>query len=133
MNERAEFLRWFDTEWRDAEVALHNGDADPRRRLWSTKDPVTVFGAWKTATTSADVDALFDSLAVAFSDGTAADVELVSADAVGDFAYTVAYEHTTASWNGQPRTYTLRVTQLYRKENATWKVFHRHGDELAPG
>jgi hypothetical protein len=25
----------------DAEVALHNGDAAPRRALWSSNDPVT--------------------------------------------------------------------------------------------
>lgn len=57
--------------------------------------------------------------------------EVVSADVSGDFAYTVGYEHTSASWNAEPRTYTLRVTQLYRRENGAWKVFHRHGDGLS--
>ncbi|NUR98645.1 MAG: nuclear transport factor 2 family protein [Kribbellaceae bacterium] len=131
MSERTAFLQWFDDEWRPAEVALHNGDAEPRRALWSTKDPVTVFGAWKTAKTSAEADALFDLLADGFSDSTSSDVELISADAIGDLAYTIGYEHTSTSWNGEARTYTLRVTQLYRKENGVWKVFHRHGDELS--
>jgi ketosteroid isomerase-like protein len=26
--------------------------------------------------------------------------------------------------------YTLRVTQVYRRENGEWKVIHRHGDQI---
>ena len=32
MNERDEFLDWVGTRLRDAETALHNGDAGPRSR-----------------------------------------------------------------------------------------------------
>jgi len=42
-----------------------------------------------------------------------------------DFLKWLETEHTSATWNGEPRTYTLRVTQLYRREAGTWKVFHR--------
>jgi hypothetical protein len=35
------------------------------------------------------------------------------------------------STNGQPRTYTLRATQVYRREDGEWKVAHRHGDTVA--
>lgn len=34
----------------------------------------------------------------------------------GDTAYTVGFEHTSVSVNGVPRTYTLRATQIYRRE-----------------
>jgi ketosteroid isomerase-like protein len=27
--------------------------------------------------------------------------------------------------------YTLRVTQVYRREDGSWKVVHRHGDRLS--
>jgi ketosteroid isomerase-like protein len=27
--------------------------------------------------------------------------------------------------------YTLRVTQVYRREDGEWKVVHRHGDQLS--
>jgi ketosteroid isomerase-like protein len=131
MSERADFLKWVETELRDAEVAIHNGDADPRRAIWSTEDPVTVFGAWMTSTTAADAEAIFHRLEQDFSDCTSYVHEVVSADAIGDLAYTVGYEHTSASLNGEPRAYTLRVTQLYRREAGTWKVFHRHGDTLS--
>ena len=45
----------------------------------------------------------------------------------GDTAYTVGFERTSASVNGVPRTYTLRTTQIYRREDFAWKVAHRHG------
>jgi len=50
MSERDDFLAWFDTTWRAAEVALHNGDAGPRFQTWSETEPVTLFGAWLNAT-----------------------------------------------------------------------------------
>ena len=45
-------------------------------------------------------------------------------------AYTVGYEHTQASVDGTPRTYSLRVTQVYRREGGDWKVAHRHADTV---
>ena len=45
-------------------------------------------------------------------------------------AYTAGLAHTSVSVDGQPRTYTLRATQVYRRENGEWKVAHRHGDTV---
>src|SRR4029450_2398342 len=97
-----------------AEKALHDGDAGPRLAMWSRNDPVTLFGAWLSDTGWDDVSRTFRLLASRFSDCTAYDVDIVAAGASGDLAYTVAYEHTTVSVEGAPRTYTLRVTQIYR-------------------
>jgi hypothetical protein len=36
--------------------------------------------------------------------------------------YTVGYEHTQAVVNGERRTYTLRATQIYRRDDGGWKV-----------
>lgn len=129
MSERAEFLKWVESELREAVVAIHNGDGDPRRAIWSTQDPVTLFGAWNRDHVRRS-RGVFRRLEQDFSDCTSYVHEIVSADAIGDLAYTVGYEHTSVSVNGEPRTYTLRVTQLYRREAGTWKVFHRHGDTL---
>jgi ketosteroid isomerase-like protein len=46
-------------------------------------------------------------------------------------AYTAGLEHTSASVDGRPRSYTLRVTQAYRREDGEWKVAHRHGDTVS--
>ena len=127
MSQREEFLSWVQTVLRDAEVAVHNGDASARRAIWSRNDPVTVLGAWRNASGQAELDELFAHLAESFSDCTSYEFELLEAEVFGDAAYTVGLEHTSASINGVPRTYTLRATQIYRREAGDWKVAHRHG------
>lgn len=129
MSDRDEFLAWFNTTWRGAEVALHNGDAAPRFQTWSDQEPVTLFGAWLNATDVAGAREVFVKLAQAFSQATSNDIELIAADVSGDLAYTVQREITSATVNGQPREYVLRVTQVYRREGGEWKVVHRPGDE----
>ena len=79
---------------RDAEVAVHEGDAGPRREIWSRKEPVTVLGALKSATGRPQVDELFTWMAGTFSGCTSFGLEIVAAEVTGDIAYTVAYEHT---------------------------------------
>jgi hypothetical protein len=62
MGEREEFLGWARSRLRDAEEALHNGDAAPRLAIWSRNDPVTVLGAWKSANGQEEVRELFRQL-----------------------------------------------------------------------
>jgi hypothetical protein len=45
MSDLDEFLGSVETRQRDAEVALLNGDAEPRLAIWSRNDPVTLLGA----------------------------------------------------------------------------------------
>ena len=130
MTDDDDFLAWVKTTLYEAELALHNGDAAPRRALWSRKEPVTVLGAWRNAHGQQELDELFSSLERSFSDCTSYEFELQSYDVVGDMAYTAGLEHTSASVDGRPRTYTLRATQVYRREGGEWKVVHRHGDTV---
>lgn len=127
MSEHDEFVTWVNTVLRDAEVALHNGDASLRRAIWSHHEPVSVLGAWRNANGQAELDELFAHLAGSFSDCTSYEFELTAAEVVGDMAYTAGFEHTVASVNGVPRSYTVRATQVYRREDGEWKVAHRHG------
>jgi ketosteroid isomerase-like protein len=123
-----EFLAWFTTTWKDAEDALHDGDAAPRFETWSDDEPVTLFGAWLTARNSGETHLAFRRLASTFAHLQESDVELVAHGVSGDLAYTVAREHTATTVRGEPRRYVLRVTQVYRRERGTWKVVHRHAD-----
>jgi ketosteroid isomerase-like protein len=132
MTDHEEFLDWVRTSLYDAEVALHNGDAGPRRELWSREEPVSVLGAWRNAQGQDEIDELFALLARRFSDCTSYRFELLAYDVVGNMAYTAGLEHTSTSVDGQPRTYTLRATQVYRREGGDWKVAHRHGDTVSP-
>ena len=111
-----------------AEEALHNGDPEPRLAMWSTQDPLTLFGAATSVTGSDEVRPFFRVLAPRFSDCRAYRFELVAAGVSGDLAYTAGYEHSTVSIDGVPAApYTLRVTHL-RREDGEWKIVHRHAD-----
>jgi ketosteroid isomerase-like protein len=113
----------------EAEKAIHNGDPGPRLAIWSSHDPVTLFGAATSKSGAEDVRRFFRFLASQFSDCTVYRYELLAAEVSGDLAYTVGYEHTAVSIEGVPvGPYTLRVTHLYRREAGDWKIIHRHGD-----
>ena len=129
MDDDRDFLEWFQTTWHDGEVALHNGDAGPRdQTTWSRTEPVTLFGAWLSARSSEEARAVFRTIADAFSHAEEGGIELIAHGVSGDLAYTVHRELTTTSVNGEPREYVLRTTQVYRREDGTWKVVHRHAD-----
>ena len=117
---------------RQAEIALHNGDHEPRVRLWSHTDQVTLFGGVMGSSGWAEIEPIFQRLGASFSDCRSYDNEVIAARAGDDLAYTVAYEHTTASiGGGQPSAYVLRVTTVFTREDGEWKVVHRHADPLA--
>ncbi|KAF2415631.1 nuclear transport factor 2 family protein [Microbacterium sp. B35-30] len=130
MTDRDEFLAWVNSALYQAEQALHNGDADPRRALWSHNEPVSILGAWRNAYGQREVAETFTHLEQNFSDCTSATFELQAYGVVDDMAYTAGLEHISTSVNGQPRSFTLRATQVYRREGGGWKVAHRHADTV---
>ncbi|MGW4485339.1 nuclear transport factor 2 family protein [Amycolatopsis sp. NPDC004368] len=131
MSDHDEFLVWVETTLHDAEVALHNGDPALRLRIWSRTEPVSVLGAWRNAQGRGEVETLFTALGKTFSACTAYQFELVASGVSGELAYTSGFEHITATVDGEPRTYTLRATQVYRREHGVWRVAHRHGDAVS--
>ena len=130
MTDRDEFFAWVESALYAAEVALHNGDATPRRALWSQTEPVSILGAMRNAYGLQEVEEVFAWLESTFTDCTSFRFELHAFDVIGDMAYTAGLEHTSASMNGDPRTYTLRATQVYRREDGQWRVVHRHADAV---
>ena len=130
MSDRDEFLSWVKTALYEAERALHNGEAAPRRALWSRDEPVSVLGAWRNAHGQQELDELFASLAESFSHFLSYEFELLAYDVVGDMAHTAGFDQISASVDGQPRTYALRATHGYRREEGAWRVAHRHGDTV---
>ena len=113
---------------RAAEQAIHNGDVEPRLALWARTDPVTLFGAKLSGSGWADLELTFRKVASWFSDSVEYEFEVVAAGASGDLAYTVGYEHNRVKVDGEPRTYTLRATHVYRREDGQWRIVHRHAD-----
>jgi ketosteroid isomerase-like protein len=132
MSETDAFLDATMARYRGAEAALHNGDAAPRKAMWTRADPVTLLGAALSASGWEEIEPTFDRLQARFSNCTSCEHEVIAAGASVDLAYIVAFEHTTASVNGSPPLpYTLRATTVFRREDGDWKVVHRHADPVS--
>jgi ketosteroid isomerase-like protein len=131
VDDKAKFLEALVARMKAVDDALHSGDAGPRKALWSTKEPVSLFGAAMSATGPAETEATFDWLASMFTGFESASWEVLSADVSGDLAYVVAVEHTTGSIRDAPtESYALRATTLLRREDGEWRAFHRHADPM---
>ena len=132
-----EFRTQFLPRQTKAEEAIIHGDVEPRLKLWSRRDPVSLFGAWGPCKTGWDeLNRIFRWVASEFSDPadsrTDFRYDVMTADVSGDMAYTVGFERFKASiGGGPPEDVTVRVTHVYRREDGEWKIVHRHGD-LAP-
>jgi hypothetical protein len=60
-----------------------------------------------------------------------AKLELVQAHAWGDTVVLVMIERQHGQVGGMPdQDWSLRVTQVYRRDGAGWQVVHRHADPL---
>jgi ketosteroid isomerase-like protein len=131
MSELDDFLSAVLPRQLHADTEIHNGNAKPRKDLWSHQDPVTVLGAAKTVSGWHDVEGTFDWLASNFSNCTSYELDVMAAGVSGDLGYIVGSEHTTASVGGEaPAPYALRVTLIFRREDGEWKAAHRHADPV---
>jgi ketosteroid isomerase-like protein len=73
------------------------------------------------------------ALARLFKAGTATQ-EVVSTYASGDLVVLVLIEWQRAEVGGLPaQDWSLRVTQVYRREGGDWQLVHRHADPLVDG
>ena len=116
------------------EAFVARGDPEPRMKLWSRRDPVTLFGAIGMSEAGWDkLRAIFPWVASRFSNVSdfRFDVEVVHVS--GDMAYTLGFERFNGSIAGRPvEPVTVRVTHIYRREDSEWKIVHRHGDNPGP-
>ena len=76
MTDHEDFLAWVKSALYEAEVALLNGDAAPRRALWSRNEPVSILGALRSVHGANEVDDAFTWLEGMFSDCTSYTFEL---------------------------------------------------------
>ncbi len=124
-----EFLAEMLPRWHRAYRALCSGDVESWAAIWSTRDPVSLFGAAGSASGAEEVRGVQEWVAGHFAGLVDEKQELIAAGACGELAYTVAFEHKTVETLGGGRaTYTLRTTHVFRREDGEWRIVHRHGD-----
>ena len=113
---------------------LINGDSGAMKAILSHRDDATAFLGWGGYERGwAQLEPRWEWAKAQFAGGqvTAETISLVVAD---NLAYTVALEHGLVRLVGRdaPAETTLRITHIYRREEAGWKLVHRHADQLTP-
>ena len=74
------------------------------------QNPVTLFGADATKQGAEEVRQFFHLVASWFTNCTAYHFDLVAAEVNGDLAYTIGFEHVSASFRGGPAADQGRVS-----------------------
>jgi ketosteroid isomerase-like protein len=130
MTDRETFRTKISEQQHEAEEALVHGDVMPRLRMWSHRDPVTLFAALGPSRSGwSQLEPMFRSVAARVSGGHDVTYELISYEVSEDIAWTVGVSRFTVSIDGGPITRrALRLTHLYRREAGEWKVVHEHSD-----
>lgn len=130
-SEQDEFARFLTTR-EQAAIAFVNGDADLLNGLVANDLPVSFFEPGGAVVVgNAEVRERYRRNAEAFSRGSYSFQILHSGCAAG-IGYVVGIQRSSAQLPGstEPTPLNLRVTEIYRRENATWRLVHRHADRV---
>src|SRR5215210_6176887 len=109
------------------------GNPEPVNKLWSHRDDVTLanpFGppvrGWN------EVAKVTEHAASQVRDGELVSVEIVAKHVTAELAYVVEIERPKAKIGGSKdiTPFALRVTMIFRPEEGTWRIVHRHADPI---
>ena len=111
---------------------MANGEKDTLAAAWSNNGSATAMHpiggreiGWK------EVEKSFNQVAKLASEGK---IELKDQliQVLGDVAYEVGIEKAQFKLGGQMVKDEIRVTNIYQKENGSWKMVHHHTDIAQP-
>ena len=115
----------------EATSAFMRGEMDVYLALTSHAPGFTLMNPFGGAPTRYDDRRESLLAAASYFKGGEAKVELVDAHASGDLLVLVMIERQHGEVGGLPdQEWSLRVTQIYRREGSEWQLVHRHADPL---
>jgi ketosteroid isomerase-like protein len=109
------------------------GNPEPAKRLWSHRDDVSLANPQGSAARGwVEVAGAMELAASTRRDGRFVDFETVVKYVIPELAYVVEVEYLEAKIHGGKdiSPYALRVTMIFRPEEGSWKVVHRHADQI---
>jgi ketosteroid isomerase-like protein len=120
-------------EYHRALEELINGNPDVYKSMFSQREDVSLgnpfgpFGRGRAA-----VEQRLERAASNYRDGELTAFDLISKYETPELAYLVEVERYRAKVGGreEPAPVALRVTTVFRPEDGTWKVVHRHADPI---
>lgn len=120
-------------EYHRAGREITNGNPAVYKWLYSRGDDVTLANPFGPPVRGwSEVSATLDRAAEKYRDGEAVGFENVSTVIGSDLACTVEVERYRARVGGADEIVpvVVRVTTVFRREEGTWKVVHRHADPI---
>jgi ketosteroid isomerase-like protein len=109
------------------------GNSEPNKKVFSHQEDVTLANplgppvrGWE------QVAQTLERAASQLRDGEKGGFEIVAKYVTPELAYIVELDHSKARVGGRQDVapYALRVTTIFRPEDGTWKVVHRHADPI---
>jgi ketosteroid isomerase-like protein len=113
---------------------LLRGSPDGYKRVFSHQDDITLANPFGPPVRGWDeVAKTLVRAASHYRDGEATGFENVAKYVTAELAYIVEMERCKAKVEGREdiTPITARVTTIFRPEEGTWKVVHRHADPIA--
>ena len=116
-------------QWHPASDEFLKGNPEAVKKMWSHREDVTLANplgpparGWE------QVDQALERAASTVRDGHIVDVETVAKYVTPELAYVVEIERVMAKLGAREdiTPFALRVTTVFRLEEGTWKVVHRH-------
>jgi ketosteroid isomerase-like protein len=109
------------------------GNPEPAKKLFSRREDVTLANPQGPAVRGWEqVAQTMERAAAARRDGEAISFEIVAKYVTPELAYVVEVERFEAKVGGREDVtpFALRATMIFRPEEGTWKVVHRHADPI---
>jgi ketosteroid isomerase-like protein len=116
-----------------AQGEVAKGNPEPVKRLFSHREDVTLNNPFVPPVRGWERVAEVTDRAVAqFRDGEMVSYEIIERHVTPELAYVVGIERGKAKIGGSEDSapIALRATMIFRPEEGTWKVVHRHADPI---
>ncbi len=113
--------------------ALVTGDPEPKKKMFSRRDDVTLANPFGPPVRGRNqVAEALERAASQLRDGQPIAFERISDYAKADLAYIVEIERNRMRVGDadQIASVSLRVTTIFRREEDGWKIVHRHADPI---
>ena len=112
------------------------GNSELMNNLFSHREDVSLNNPLSPPAHGWDEVALtMERAASQFRDGEMVGFETIEKQVTPELAYVVRVERARAKigGSGDISPITLRVTMIFRPEDGTWKIVHRHADPITTG
>jgi ketosteroid isomerase-like protein len=113
--------------------AYVEGDGGPVDALATDTAPASFFGPDGAVVSGpAAIREAFRAGARLFAAGGESRLEVLDARASGDVGYWCGLQHATVrrASDGSTVEMSLRITEVFRREDGGWRLVHRHADPL---